>query len=133
MHSLTSPLQLARLALIDAAHGMLHVMFASFMDLPPEVRLEVYAFYVLYARCLTNRRQPSNRHFRLFRVCKQIAAEAESTVFTYVSLLHEHQIRAFIANVPDKLASRITYADVANDGRVITSRVQGALGKRLLI
>ncbi|KAI0704961.1 hypothetical protein BC835DRAFT_710076 [Cytidiella melzeri] len=92
---------------------------ASFMQLPIEVRLEVYAFCIANIRCLNKRRQPFNHHFRLLRVCKQMNAEAHSIVFTYVSLLHEQQIRSFIQAVPDLLASRIVYADTANDGRVI--------------
>ncbi|KAI0094751.1 hypothetical protein BDY19DRAFT_40918 [Irpex rosettiformis] len=101
---------------------MLHNMTSptsKFMSLPVEVRLEVYDFAIQEARVLKNRLQPSNWHFQLLQVCRQMYAEAASIVFTYVSLLHERQICAFIQTVPFCHASRIVYADVANDGRVI--------------
>lgn len=100
---------------------VLHNMSPSptFVDLPTEVRLEIYQYYVLYLRRIHQRRQPTNRHFRLLRVCKQMYIEAKPIVSVYVSLLYERQIRLFTQTVPDDLVSLVVYADVANDGRLL--------------
>lgn len=89
------------------------------MGLPVEIRLEVYDLAVQEARVVRERLQPHNCHFKLLWVCRQMHAEAKPLIYTYVSLLHERQIRAFIQTVPDSDAAYIVCADVANDGRVI--------------
>ncbi|KZV77477.1 hypothetical protein PENSPDRAFT_746624 [Peniophora sp. CONT] len=92
------------------------------VDIPPEVRLIIYDWYLVAHQSLraNNRVQPNNSHFRLLQVCQRIRDEASPCLHRYVSLLHEYQIAAFIRVA--KHAQEITQVDVANDGRVMTSR-----------
>lgn len=91
----------------------------SFMLLPTEVRLIVYDLCVSDHQRIYHRRQPTNAHYTLLRICAQITREAAPIVFSYVSLSNERQIRSFIASAGDHLLSRIASADVANDGRLV--------------
>lgn len=93
----------------------------SFLELPAEIRLLVYSYHLSAHRHITHDRQPSNLHVRLLRTCKQINAEARSTILSYISLLHEEQIGVFLRSFPDDAFSLAQYVDVANDGRLLTS------------
>lgn len=88
-----------------------------FLALPVELRCEIYDTYLDNHRHVRYREQPSNRHLRLLLTCKQVYAEAKPILQRYVSLLHERQIAVFIKS---KVAfDCVTYADVANDGRLV--------------
>ncbi|TBU62024.1 hypothetical protein BD310DRAFT_919461 [Dichomitus squalens] len=91
---------------------------ASFLQLPTELRLHIYDHVLADHQHVRKKLQPSNAHFRLLHTCRQIAEEAGTTFHRYVSLLHEHQIHAFVLYAAPSLLSRIEWADVANDGRV---------------
>ena len=94
---------------------------ASFIQLPPELRLHVYGIVLADHQHVRKKLQPSNAHLRLLHTCRQIAEEAGGTFRRYVSLLHEHQIHAFLLSAQPSLLSQIEWADVANDGRVFHS------------
>ncbi|TCD61315.1 hypothetical protein EIP91_008643 [Steccherinum ochraceum] len=85
--------------------------------LPPELRCEIYDVYLEDHRRVSYREQPSYQHLRMLLICKQIYTEAKPILQRYVSLSHERQIAAFIKSDVD--FSRVTYADVANDGRLV--------------
>ncbi|KAL4242152.1 hypothetical protein ABKN59_001867 [Abortiporus biennis] len=97
---------------------------STLLELPSELRLLIYEFY-LFAHLqskVSQQLQPSNEHFRLLRVCHQIRREAADVLHRYVSLHHERQILAFSKNPPSWL-SKVTHADVANDGRFLHTSV----------
>jgi len=93
------------------------------LSLPPELRLHILHLYLEDHTNVSEIRKPSNRHLDLFRICKQLAYEAELAGFKeYVSLSHEDQIVGFNVNVSRSYASRITTADVGNDGRMVVAK-----------
>ncbi|KDQ63660.1 hypothetical protein JAAARDRAFT_386503 [Jaapia argillacea MUCL 33604] len=92
---------------------------ASFLGIPPELRIIIYEFYLDDHRRVKSKRQPSNEHLRILRTCKSISHEAADSFWQYISLRHERQIRGFLA--ADHCVARIRYADVANDGRMVQS------------
>ncbi|KAI1793928.1 hypothetical protein LXA43DRAFT_1120387 [Ganoderma leucocontextum] len=94
---------------------------ASLLGLPTELRLQIYDHALAEHRHIRMKHQPSNAHFRLLHTCRQFSEEAGSTYRHYISLLHEHQINAFILYAEPSLVSQIEWADVANDGRVFQS------------
>ena len=94
-------------------------MAAGFLHLPVELRLEIYELFLAAHQRVLRDSQPSNSHLRLLRTCSLIAAEAGPLLRRYVSLLHEHQIAAFLIRAPLEQVARIEWADVANDGRVL--------------
>ncbi|KAK0465097.1 uncharacterized protein EV420DRAFT_938512 [Desarmillaria tabescens] len=108
----------------------------TFLTIPLELRLFIYDVFLANHQHVHASRQPSNAHFALLHTCKQIAYEA-AYYRQYVSLTHEQQIEKFINNIPGAHASQILFADVANDGRIVSysdqtvpvSRLYQALGK----
>ncbi|KAF9069125.1 hypothetical protein BDP27DRAFT_1326046 [Rhodocollybia butyracea] len=93
----------------------------SFLSLPVELRLITYAFYLSDIQQVSRNQQPTNAHYTILHVCRQIAYEAGdlANFRSYISLSYEDQISAFNANVSDQAASRITHADIANDARMV--------------
>ncbi|KAK0506160.1 hypothetical protein EDD18DRAFT_19840 [Armillaria luteobubalina] len=91
----------------------------TFLTIPLELRLFIYDVFLANHQHVDASRQPSNAHFALLHTCKQIACEA-AYYRAYVSLAHEQQITAFISNIPEAHASQILFADVANDGRIVS-------------
>ncbi|PBL01072.1 hypothetical protein ARMGADRAFT_1160321 [Armillaria gallica] len=91
----------------------------TFLTIPLELRLFIYDVFLANHQHVDASRQPSNAHFALLHTCKQIASEA-AYYRAYVSLAHEQQITAFISNIPEAHASQILFADVANDGRIVS-------------
>ncbi|PIL31590.1 hypothetical protein GSI_06292 [Ganoderma sinense ZZ0214-1] len=91
---------------------------APLLALPTELRLHIYDLLLAEHRHVRLKQQPSNAHFRLLHTCRQLSEEAGRTYRRYISLLHEHQIHAFLHFAEPELASQIEWADVANDGRV---------------
>ncbi|KAI0673513.1 hypothetical protein C8Q78DRAFT_629755 [Trametes maxima] len=89
-----------------------------FLDLPVELRLDIYEHYLAEHQRVRKRIQPSNSHLRLLRTCKQIKEEASPTLRRYLSLLHELQIQAALLHAPPSVFAHIQWADVGNDGRV---------------
>ncbi len=98
-------------------------MPVGFLQLPIELRLQIYDIFLDHHQHVRRKSQPSNAHIRLLHTCRLIADEAGDLFRHYISLLHEHQIRAFVlyAHTRPELYSRIEWADVANDGRVFLS------------
>ncbi|KIY73147.1 hypothetical protein CYLTODRAFT_449085 [Cylindrobasidium torrendii FP15055 ss-10] len=96
-------------------------MSPSFLGLPVELRLRIYEDFLNEHTHVRRNRQPSNTHFRLLHVCKQITDEA-TCLRQYISLLHENQIRTLLSNANGFSLSCIRSVDVANDGRVIRLR-----------
>ncbi|KAI0756625.1 hypothetical protein C8Q80DRAFT_1264661 [Daedaleopsis nitida] len=96
-------------------------MRPSFLDLPPELRLQIYDDFLDEHQRVRLRTQPSNAHIRLLHTCRLIAEEAGSSFRRYISLLHEHQIHAFVLYTDPAFCAQIAWADVANDGRVFHS------------
>ena len=94
---------------------------ASLFALPTELRLHIYDLLLADHRHVRMKQQPSNAHFRLLHTCRQFSEEAGSSFRRYISLLHEHQINAFLLFAEPSFASQIEWADVANDGRVFQS------------
>ncbi|KAJ8494639.1 hypothetical protein ONZ51_g2227 [Trametes cubensis] len=92
----------------------------GFLDLPVELRLQIYLDFLADCQTVQRRTQPSNIHLRLPHTCRQIDQEAGPIFRRYVSLLHEHQIQTFLHSHPSQLPE-IEWADVANDGRVLQS------------
>ncbi|KAJ3777975.1 hypothetical protein FB446DRAFT_45095 [Lentinula raphanica] len=94
---------------------------STFLSLPVELRVIIYNFYLWDLQHVVGNLQPSNTHFRILHVCRQISAEASqlTNFCSYVSLIHEDQILAFNANISVGAASRILHADVANDARIV--------------
>ncbi|KAH9898025.1 hypothetical protein C8Q73DRAFT_640856 [Cubamyces lactineus] len=90
------------------------------LDLPVELRLQIYLHFLADCQTVRRRTQPSNVHLRLPHTCRQIDQEAGPILRRYVSLLHEHQIQTFLHSHPPQLPE-IEWADVANDGRVLQS------------
>ncbi|TFK57196.1 hypothetical protein OE88DRAFT_1650826 [Heliocybe sulcata] len=89
-----------------------------FLGIPPELRLVIYEIYLDDHRRVHNSRQPTNRHLRLLLTCHQVYGEAREIFHRYVSLRNEREIESFLSSVADERTAQITYADVANDGRV---------------
>jgi hypothetical protein len=91
------------------------------LELPVELRLVIYKLFLSELQDVSTGHQPRNEHFNLLHVCRQISYEAGhlADFRSYISLLHEDQIVAFIANIDIEGASRITTADVANDSRMV--------------
>ncbi|OSD03590.1 hypothetical protein PYCCODRAFT_1466958 [Trametes coccinea BRFM310] len=90
-----------------------------FLDLPVELRLQIYEHVLAEHQRVRRRIQPSNAHVRLLYVCKQIEQEAGPILKRYISLLHEHQIQTLLLRAhPSRLLAHVEWADVANDGRV---------------
>ncbi|KAI0830690.1 hypothetical protein BC628DRAFT_892186 [Trametes gibbosa] len=90
----------------------------AFLDLPPELRLAVYESFLTAHLRIRQNSQPSNAHRRLLHACRQIRDEAGPILRRYVSLLHEHQIHAFLRHAHPSACAQVQWADVANDGRV---------------
>lgn len=90
----------------------------AFLDLPAEIRLLVYSSYLSAHRHIAQDAQPTNHHLHLLRTSKQIAMEAGPIMWSYVSLLYEGQINAFISRAPPDLFERVVWVDAANDGRL---------------
>lgn len=92
------------------------------LSLPVELRLRIFDILLNDHRLVIPNKQPSNAHLVLLSTCKQFLHEAGAlTGFSkYVSLSHERQISSFLQHAPDSFVSQIEYADVANDGRVVT-------------
>jgi hypothetical protein len=90
----------------------------SLLDLPIEVRLEIYSLYLALHVQIVDGKQPSNQHLSsLPRTCKQIRREAWPILSRYISLRTEHNWDKFTrSSDPLPAVSRV---DVANDGRVI--------------
>ncbi|KAI0734528.1 hypothetical protein C8Q72DRAFT_949006 [Fomitopsis betulina] len=84
---------------------------ATFLGLPVEVRLVIYDAYL-------------TGHL-------QVHDEALPILSQFVSLSNELEINAFILNTSNAVASRVLWADVANDARVVTpsgsARQEGAI------
>lgn len=93
----------------------------SFLDLPPEIRLPIYAHFLDEQTRIYRNRQPRNGHYRLLHVCRAIYYEARPTFRTYVSLAYERQINAFIRCADPEDFTHILWADVANDGRYLSN------------
>lgn len=93
----------------------------SFLDLPPEIRLPIYAHFLDEHTSVRGNRQPNNGHYRLLHVCRAIYYEARPTFRTYVSLAYERQINAFIRCADPEDLTHILWADVANDGRYLSN------------
>lgn len=93
----------------------------SFLDLPPEIRLPIYAHFLDEHTRIQRNRQPNNGHYRLLHVCRATYYEARPTFRTYVSLAYERQINAFIRCVDPEDLTQILWADVANDGRYLSN------------
>lgn len=92
------------------------------LNLPVEIRLAIYEIFLdNHLRIPNNRRQPSNAHLRVLRICRVVHHEARDLFRTYISLSHERQINAFIRYADDHDCSYIERADVANDGRFFQS------------
>ncbi|KAI0080098.1 hypothetical protein K474DRAFT_1658361 [Panus rudis PR-1116 ss-1] len=91
----------------------------TFLHLPAEIRLAIYETYLADHQVVRDRRQPSNEHIRVLHTCKQILSEAGPIFCSYVSLLHERQIHAFLASSGHVVPSQVAWADVANDGRFL--------------
>lgn len=89
------------------------------LNLPVELRLLIYEFYVELIQRVVEGHQPRNAHWDFLRTCRTIAVEAEPISRTYISLRNERQIRSFISHA-EPYISQIRRADVACDGRVIT-------------
>lgn len=102
----------------------------AFLDLPTEIRLLVYSSYLAAHRRISQDAQPSNKHLHLLRTCKQIAVEAGPITWSYISLLYEGQINAFISRAPPELFERVRWVDAANDGRLWKTAV-GKINVRL--
>ncbi|EPQ60739.1 hypothetical protein GLOTRDRAFT_90141 [Gloeophyllum trabeum ATCC 11539] len=98
--------------------GRLH-----FLGIPPELRLAIYHLYLEEHQRVHENRQPTNAHLRLLLISHQVCEEAQSILRQYISLKNERQIELFLWNVGDKRASCLTFADVANDGRVELSEL----------
>ena len=96
-------------------------MAASLLELPTELRLQIYDCFLTQHQHVSRRHQPNNAHIRLLHVCRQITDEAAICFRRYVSLRTEHQINAFILYAAPPFAAQIEWADVANDGRVFQS------------
>ncbi|KAI0721251.1 hypothetical protein C8T65DRAFT_705297 [Cerioporus squamosus] len=96
-------------------------MPAPLLELPTELRLQIYDCFLREHQHVSRRHQPTNAHIRLLHVCRQITDEAWSRFGRYVSLRTEHQINAFILYAAPRFAAQIEWADVANDGRVFQS------------
>ena len=102
-----------------------------FLQLPAELRCEIYDVFIEDHRRVSRREQPSNRHIHLLFSCTQIYLEAKPFLMTYVSLHHERQIAAFVRSSAN--FASVTHADVANDGRLVAdpnwdeSEVRGTL------
>lgn len=93
-----------------------------FLRIPVEIRLVIYELFLAEHRHVVDNVQPSNNHIRMLYTCRQITHEARPIISRYVSLRHERQINAFILRTDDSLAAQVLWADVANDGRVRTSK-----------
>ena len=93
-------------------------MAIGFLQLPPELRLQIYEYFIDDHQRVRRKSQPSNTHLRLLYTCALVAAEAGPLLRRYISLLHEHHINAFLIYTPLAYAAQIEWADVANDGRV---------------
>ena len=94
-------------------------MATGFLHLPAGLRLQIYElFFHDHQRVRRAKPQPSNTHLRLLHTCALISAEAGPILRRYISLLHEHQVNAFLIYAPLEHAAQIEWADVANDGRV---------------
>lgn len=90
-----------------------------FLRIPAELRFLIYNSYLSEHRHISDNRQPSNEHIRILLTCRQIASEAYSIFRHYVSLLSETQIRIILERPHSFPFAHITWADVANDGRVL--------------
>lgn len=91
----------------------------TLLDLPVEIRLQVYDIYLALHRVVHHNQQPSNRHIRTLQTCKKIYHEASSIFCRYISLATERQIRAFLSCIGVIEPSQVLWADVANDGRFL--------------
>ncbi|RPD64950.1 hypothetical protein L227DRAFT_650090 [Lentinus tigrinus ALCF2SS1-6] len=96
-------------------------MAAAFLELPIELRLQIYDCFLADHQYVSRRHQPNNAHIRLLHVCRQITDEAALHYRRYISLRTEHQINAFIYYATPQFAAQIEWADVVNDGRVFHS------------
>ncbi|RDX52060.1 hypothetical protein OH76DRAFT_1400979 [Lentinus brumalis] len=96
-------------------------MPAPFLELPTELRLQIYEHFFTTHQHVSQSHQPTNAHIRLLYVCRQITDEAGTHFRHYISLRTEHQISAFILYAAPQFVAQIEWADVANDGRVFQS------------
>ncbi|PCH33781.1 hypothetical protein WOLCODRAFT_147864 [Wolfiporia cocos MD-104 SS10] len=94
----------------------------TFLTIPFELRLPIYEWFLTQHRQIRLNRQPSSQHLRFLRICKQIYDEASPLFYRYISLRHERQINAFILHADQSICTQVTWADVANDGRVILAK-----------
>lgn len=91
----------------------------TLLNLPVEIRLQVYDFYIALHLVVHRSQQPSNEHIRTLRTCKKIYQEALPIFCRYISLPTERQIRAFLSCPGVIQPSQVLRADVANDGRFL--------------
>ncbi|KAI0034321.1 hypothetical protein K488DRAFT_45870 [Vararia minispora EC-137] len=89
------------------------------IELPAELRLNIYEYFLLRHTRIKGGNQPNNSHLALARVCRTIHIEATPLLHTYISLRTEHQISKFVYHVDASRCNVVTWADVANDGRVM--------------
>lgn len=99
-------------------------MTASFFKLPPELRLLIYAIYLANHTQVLQRRQPSNQHLRLLRVCSTIHCEARDLLQGYVSLRNEREILSFLRRATPRYAACVRWTDVAHDARVLQESIE---------
>ncbi|KZT05954.1 uncharacterized protein LAESUDRAFT_207336 [Laetiporus sulphureus 93-53] len=92
-----------------------------FLAIPVEIRLAIYDHYLTEHQRVSQTRQPSNQHLGLLHTCRQIYHEAGPLFQGYVSLRNEWQIKAFLQHADSLLKAQVYWADVANDGRVLST------------
>lgn len=96
----------------------------GFLQLPPEIRIVVYEFYLEGQRYVESHQQPRNNHIRTLLVCKTVYYEAGPLFRSYVSLRNERQIDRLLRDAASFDFSHVIWADVANDGRSIVATVK---------
>lgn len=112
--------RVSTLIYISYARPLDSMTTATFLGLPVEVRLVIYDAYLTGHLQVRENRQATNGHLRLLRICGQVHDEALPILSQFVSLSNELEINAFILNTSNAVASRVLWADVANDARVVT-------------